>query len=113
MVFPKTMAPASVRRSTATASVTGLWSRSFGAPQAVTRLAVSIESLTVIGRPWSKPTGSPAASAASAAIACERARSNAVATTMLRRGFSASMRAMASSTSSTALTSPRRCADTH
>ena len=103
LVLPMITAPAAFSRWTATASSVGRQSLKAGMPQVVGRPATLNDSFTVIGRP-SSGRRSPRASAWSAAIAAWRARSKSRTTTALMDLSSASMRAMAWSSSSTAET---------
>ena len=96
-------APAAFSRATTTASSVGRQSLKAGMPQVVGRPATLNDSFTVIGRP-SSGLRSPRASAWSAAIAAWRARSKSRTTTALMDLSSASMRAIAWSSSSTAET---------
>ena len=72
-VLPMVMAPAARSRSTISASSPGTWSAKMGDPNVVRMPRVRVRSLWATGSPWSGPSGSPAATAASA---CSASRSN-------------------------------------
>ncbi|HUC24539.1 MAG TPA: hypothetical protein VMA73_17665 [Streptosporangiaceae bacterium] len=94
------IAPARFMRATLVASVSGMRPSKIGEPRWVSTPAVSNESLTVNGTPWSGPTFPPAASSSSAALAASSAPSASV-TMALMLGLVASMRSRCACTTST------------
>jgi hypothetical protein len=111
LVLPSTTAPAASSRDTCTASSAGTWFRCGGMPQVVGSPAMSYDSLTVTGMP-SSGRSSPRARAWSARCAAARARSKSGTQIALITSSSRSIRAIASSVSSTDVTAPARNAAT-
>ena len=109
-VFPSRIAPASFARRTTVASRSGTKLARPVEPPVEIIPAVSSESLIVIGTPWSGPTGSPRATAASARLASARAASARSCTTAFSAGFTASILARQASTTSPEDTRPSRMA---
>ena len=101
VVLPIRIAPCARSRATATASSAGTLSRNGTAPNVVLTPAVLTRSLTVSGRPCSRPTGSPRIRAASAARASSMARSAHSVMKQFKAGCSRCARASAAPTSST------------
>src|SRR4051794_30817800 len=104
LVLPRTTAPASLTRVTASASSAAIKSLCCGKPQVVGRPATLKASFTVSGRP-SSGRRSPRASAASASRAAVNARSKSRTQMALILLSCRSMRSMANSVSSTDETS--------
>jgi len=101
VVLPTRIAPAAFSRATAGESVTGTLSASATEPNVVRTPAVLTRSLTANGTPCSGGSGSPSMTAASALQAAARASSAQTVINALSEDCEASMRASASSTSST------------
>ncbi len=91
LVLARTIAPAALRRRTASASSVGTKSLYSGEPKVVRMPAVGVTSLTPIGRPCIGPSGSLFITATSARRAPLRASSAASVTMALSFGLSASI----------------------
>lgn len=100
LVRPMTMPPARRRLATTGLSRAAIAFLNATTPLSVGEPAMSTFTLIVIGTPWSAPTGSPRASAWSAAVASARADSCSGRTTALIAGLTASSRASAASIAS-------------
>ena len=87
LVLVATMAPAAFKRATMVLSILGTWCVKAVLPKVVSKPAVSVKSLTPMGKPCSAPRLSPRITAASAALAASRARSKSVAHSALTPGL--------------------------
>ena len=100
LVRPRITAPAASQFATTGLSSVATRSRNATTPLVVAQPAWSMFSLTVTGTPWSGPSASPRATAASARSAASSACAARFTVTAFRRGFTAAMRARHASTAS-------------
>ena len=102
-VLPTVIAPAARSRSTMSASSSGTKSAKMGDPKVVRMPRVRVRSLWATGSPWSRPSGSPAATARSALSASASSVVSGRRVTMaFTRGFASSIRPRCAFITSTA-----------